>query len=189
MPDIVYLHGFQSGPGSAKARETRDWLAARGLAATFHAPQLPPHPADALREARALLETLPASTLLIGSSLGGFYATWLAETLDRRAVLINPSTRPFELFEARFGEHVHPYTGERFTLGPADADALRAHFIPRPDPRRYWLVQGSHDEVIDWRVAARDFAGCRHTVFAGDDHRLQRWHECLPELMAFAAGR
>lgn len=184
---FLYLHGFNSGPGSAKASETRAFLATLAAGHTLHSPALSPYPGQALQQARELVQRLPAETVLIGSSLGGFYATWLAESCDRRAVLINPAVRPFTRLSVLLEEHCNPYSGERYRLGETDMAELKRHFIARPQPQRYWLVLGSADETLDWREAARHYAGCRQTVLASDDHRLQRWHECLPELLAFAA--
>jgi hypothetical protein len=177
----VYLHGFNSSPRSAKALETAAFLAP----GTLSCPALPPHPADALREARALVLALPVQTVLIGSSLGGFYASWLAAELGRRAVLINPAVFPHIDLAGFMGEQTHPHTGERYTLDAADAAALAAHVVTRPDPARYWLVLGTADETLDWRVAARHYSGCRQTLLNGDNHRLQRWPQCLPELSSF----
>lgn len=188
MPHIVYLHGFNSSEQSAKARETGAFLGERGLAAQFHCPRLPPHPADAIAAATALLQTLPADTLLIGSSLGGFYAGWLAEALDLHAVLVNPAIRPDLSLAGYLGPQTNPYTGEQYTLGEADLTALRRLHVERPTPDRYWLVLGSADEVLDWREAAQHYRGARQTVFNGDDHRLARWPECLPGVLAFAGG-
>lgn len=188
MPHYLYLHGFNSGPGSAKATETQTFLCALGREHRFHCPALSPYPATALQQAQALVARLPADTVLIGSSLGGFYATWLAETCQRKAVLINPAVRPFLRREVLLQEQHNPYSGERYQLTEADLAVLQRHFIARPTPQRYWLVLGSADETLDWREAAQHYAGCRQTIFAGDDHRLQRWHECLPALAAFAAG-
>jgi predicted esterase YcpF (UPF0227 family) len=187
MTDFLYLHGFNSGPGSAKARETQAFLAGHGLAERFHCPQLSPYPGEALQQAQELLDTLPADTVLIGSSLGGFYATWLAERNNKRAVLINPSVYPFQRHDVLTVEQVHPYTGQRYRLTANDLALLKRHFIERPDVTRYWLLLGSQDETLDWKEAARHYAGCRTIVFNGDDHRLARWPECLPGLLRVAA--
>lgn len=187
MGTFVYLHGFESGPSSAKARETAAFLARDGRGASLQCPQLPVHPAEAFALLEGLCAPLPPDSVLIGSSLGGFYATWAAERFDLRAVLINPAVRPFDRLAELAGERVHPYTGEHYHLDMDDMNALRDRFVPRPDPRRYWLVLGTADETLDWREAARHYAGARQTLFNGDDHRLNRWPECLPFLSDFAA--
>ncbi|MBV8049364.1 MAG: hypothetical protein JO171_19605 [Paludibacterium sp.] len=187
MTDYLYLHGFNSSPQSLKARETADWLGKHAPDSRFHCPALSVHPGEAIAQSQALIAALPQDTLLIGSSLGGFYAAWLAQTLDRRAVLINPAIEPHLDLARLPAEQTNPYTGEHYRLDEADMAALMAHRLPQPDQDRFWLVLGSADEVLDWRRAARHFHGCRQTVFNGDDHRLQRWPECLPALPAFAA--
>lgn len=184
-PDIVYLHGFQSGPASAKARETAAWLGQHCPDWRFHAPKLSPYPAQAVAQADALLAGLE-QPLLLGSSLGGYYASWLAERHDCRAVLINPAIRPYDDLARFLGDNQSPWTGERFTLTPAHMDELLALRVERPRAARYWLVLGTQDEVLDWREAARCYRGARMTVFNGDDHRLQRWPECLPGLARWA---
>lgn len=186
MTDYLYLHGFNSGPQSLKARETADWLARHDPASHFHCPSLSVHPAQALPQAARVLTSLQENTLLIGSSLGGFYAAWLAQTLNRRAVLINPAIEPHLDLSHLPREQIHPGTGEHYYLDDADQEALRTHQIAHPDLDRFWLVLGTADEVLDWRHAARRFQGCRQTLFNGDDHRLQRWPECLPQLAQFA---
>lgn len=186
MTDYLYLHGFNSSPQSLKARETADWLRQHAPDSRFHCPALSVHPALALQQAHDLIAGLPADTLLIGSSLGGFYAAWLAQQMDRRAVLINPAIEPHLDLARLPREQTNPYSGEHYRLDDADMAALLAHRLQRPDPERFWVVLGSADEVLDWRSAARHFPGSRLTVYNGDDHRLQRWPECLPHLPAFA---
>jgi hypothetical protein len=152
----------------------------------FHCPQLSPHPQQALDQAQQLIASLPTETLLIGSSLGGFYAAWLADKLKRKAVLINPVVRPHVELQHYAGAQRHPYSGESYRLDRQDFNALEAHQLPHPDPARYWVILGTQDEVLDWRLAAIHFRQCRQTLFNGDDHRLAHWPECLPLLAAFA---
>lgn len=185
---LIYLHGFNSGPQSLKARETGDRLTSLAPAIRFLCPRLSPHPAKALADIEHLIRSLSGNILLVGSSLGGFYATCLAEKLDLRAVLINPAVVPDLDLAPYAGQQTNPYTGERYVLTRADLDTLRERHVAHPDPRRYWLVLGTRDEVLDWRIAARHYQGARQTIFNGDDHRLTRWPECLDELAAFAGG-
>ncbi|WP_047248152.1 YqiA/YcfP family alpha/beta fold hydrolase [Chromobacterium subtsugae] len=183
---IVYLHGFNSSPQSLKAGETAAWLARHAPDIAFHCPRLSPHPAEAIRQAGELLASLPADTLLIGSSLGGFYAGFLAEQQNRPAALINPAVRPDRDLARFAGEQTNPYTGEVYTLGDADLAALQAQRVEKPSPARYWLLLGSRDEVLDWREAAAHYRHSRQTVFNGDDHRLNNWPKVLPEIVAWA---
>lgn len=183
MTHYLYLHGFQSGPQSLKARETRDFLAASGAEHSFQAPQLSPYPATAIAQAAALIADQQQALVLIGSSLGGFYASHLAERFHLPAVLINPAIYP-ERDLARFlGPQHNPYTGEDYVLTEQHMAELEAIRPPRIHAANYWLLLGTADEVLDWRVAACHYTGARQTVFNGDDHRLQRWPQCLPALL------
>jgi len=182
---IIYLHGFNSGPQSLKAQETARWLQQHAPDITLHCPRLSPHPAQAIQQAEQLLLTLPADSWLIGSSLGGYYATWLAEKHGRKAALINPAVTPHLDLQRHLGAQHNPYTGESYTLGDADMQALLA-MQATPRHGQYWLLLGSADEVLDWRQAARHFGRHHQTIFNGDDHRLKRWLECLPPLLNWA---
>ncbi|AXE32632.1 hypothetical protein DK842_08295 [Chromobacterium phragmitis] len=185
MMHIVYLHGFNSGPQSLKAGETAAWLREHAPDISLHCPRLSPHPAEAIRQAEQLLSGLPADALLIGSSLGGFYATHLAERHGLPAALINPAVRPDRDLERFRGEQTNPYTGEVYTLGNDDLRALLAQKTDAPDNGRYWLLLGSRDETLDWREAAVHYRHSRQTVFNGDDHRLNNWPKVLPQVVAW----
>ncbi|HQR75553.1 MAG TPA: YqiA/YcfP family alpha/beta fold hydrolase, partial [Burkholderiaceae bacterium] len=92
---IVYLHGFRSSPASRKATMLRQAMASRGRSGEFLCPALPASPARAVEQVEALVRgVVPDRLALIGSSLGGYYATWLAERIGCRAVLLNPAIRP-----------------------------------------------------------------------------------------------
>lgn len=185
---IIYLHGFNSSPQSLKAQETAAWLAQHAPTITLHCPKLSPHPATAMRQAEELLLSLPADSWLIGSSLGGYYAGWLAEKHGRKAALINPAITPYIDLQRYLGAQRNPYTGEEYVLDDADMQALLAMRLPAPAAGQYWLWLGSADEVLDWQAAARYYRGHRQTIFNGDDHRLKRWLECLPPLLGWAAS-
>ena len=127
VPHLVYLHGFLSGPGSSKARETAAFMDRLGLADHFHCPELPPVPAIVearLREIFIALEGQPAC--VVGSSLGGFYATWAAETFGWRAVLLNPAVRPYEFVKDYTGPQRNYVTGEVQIVDASLAEDLRA---------------------------------------------------------------
>lgn len=184
MTHYLYLHGFQSGPQSLKARETATYLHAIVPTATFDSPQLSPYPAQAIAQMTQYLANIQQPVVLIGSSLGGFYATWLAEHFRLPAVLINPAVDPAAELARFLGPLHNPYTGEHYTLGPQHMAELLALRPPQLTAANYWLVLGSADEVLDWREAARHYRGARMTVLNGDDHRLQGWPQCLPALAA-----
>ena len=184
---IIYLHGFISSPASNKARAMREYMQARGLAARFVCPALPDTPEAAVQAIEAEVRRVEGEVVtFVGSSLGGFYATWFAEKHDRRAVLINPAIRPDLGLAAYLGPQRNLYTGEAFVLTEAHLAGWRRLVVDRIDPERYLLLLETGDEVLDWREAARKYEGARAVVRDGGDHTMQSFPEHLPRILAFA---
>lgn len=180
---IVYLHGFNSSPSSHKAKLLERYLAERGLAGQYACPPLPPRASEALARIEPLLRP---ETCLVGSSLGGFYATWLAERHDLKAVLINPAIEPHAGLRAYLGPQQNLYTGERYELAEAHLREWQAIYAPRVTPSRYLLLVETGDEVLDYRKALARYAGCEQVVVEGGDHSLQSFPAQLPRLLRFA---
>lgn len=184
-PGILYLHGFCSSPASWKARLLGEAMAARGLAAHYVCPMLSPVPAEAVAQAARLIEAADGPVTLVGSSLGGHYATFLAEKYGLNAVLINPATVDRLDLTKFAGEHANFHTGERFVFGPEHAAQLHAQHVA-PTPSRYWLLVEEGDEVLDYRQACAVYAGCRQTVLAGGDHSFTQFPAFIPQIIEFA---
>jgi len=183
---ILYLHGFLSSPASTKAKQVRSALTSAGREADFLCPPLPvsPRAAAEVALASAQLED-PRNLSLIGSSLGGYYATWLAERLGCRAVLLNPAVRPHEDLLAHLGWHSDA-GGRRIEVRPEYLDELRALETPRlTDTSRYLLLAATGDEVIDYRQMVAKYADCRMHVIEGSDHALSDFLRYLPEVLCF----
>jgi len=185
---LLYLHGFRSSPQSTKATKFAAWVAANRPETVWWCPQLPASPAAAMREVMAGTAAWPADRMaVVGSSLGGFYATVLAERLGCRAALLNPAVHPHKHFHKFLGPRKNMYTGEAFELTQQHVDELRAMdpaAISRPE--RYWLFAETGDEVLDYREAVEFYAGALHTVVRGGDHTLASFPEHVPELVAWA---
>ena len=187
---LIYIHGFNSSPASFKARVLQAALAERVPGATFLAPALPPSPAAAKRLLEALVVAHPQA-MLVGSSLGGYYAGWLAERYDLRAVLVNPAVRPYELLHGHVGMQTNLYTGEYYEFTAAHIEELRALEQARVTPARYLLMLETGDEVLDYRQAVARYAGAQQYVIEGGDHGFGDFADHLEVVFAFAglAGR
>jgi predicted esterase YcpF (UPF0227 family) len=183
---IVYLHGFNSAPASHKARTLKAYLEARGLGDRFACPALPHRPGEAARLIETEIARAGGRPTLVGSSLGGFYATHFAERLGLRAVLINPAITPQVGLGAFLGKQKNLYTGQEYELTRADLEALRALWVERVDPERYLVLLETGDELLDWRMAARRYEGARIVVRDGGDHTLASFPEHIPRILAFA---
>ena len=195
---ILYLHGFRSSPSSTKARLMALAMAQRGLAADWQCPQLPASPAAAIALAMQLaqmqLNTLagrgvasPRALTVVGSSLGGYYATWLAQQHDCKAVLLNPVVNAARDLATQVGEHTMYHCAAPFVFRPEYVDELAAVQVPKPtQPQRYFLLAATGDEVLDWQEMRDHYAGCRQRIITGSDHGLSDFPRWLPEVMDFA---
>lgn len=182
---ILYLHGFRSSPASWKSRLLAEEMARRGLAGQFVCPQLSPAPAIAMADMSRLIEAADGRVTLVGSSLGGHYASHLAEKYGLNAVLINPAAVGRIDVTKFIGEHDNFHSGERFSFTAEHAAQLRAQ-VARPTPERYWLLLETGDEVLDYHDAQAFWFGCRQRVYEGGDHSFTRFPELLPQLIEFA---
>jgi uncharacterized protein len=181
---IVYLHGFNSSPQSHKAQVLRRYMAERGLASHYACPALPPRASAALQAIDPWWRS--REVCYVGSSLGGFYATYLAETHGAKAVLINPAIEPHIGLRAYLGPQKNLYTGEPYELTEAHLAEWERLVVPRITPSRYLLLVETGDEVLDYRQAVRRYAGCEQVVVSGGDHSLQSFPQHLPRILAFA---
>ena len=184
-PGILYLHGFCSSPASWKARQLAATLDARGLADRFFCPALSHVPDEAIDQAEAILREAAGPLTLVGSSLGGFYATALAEKHDLRAVLINPAVIAPVSLEKYLGRQTNLYTGELFEFTTAHLAQIRALEVGRITPGRYLLMVEAGDEVLDYRDAVRRYAGATQLVLPAGDHSFTRFPDELPRLLEF----
>lgn len=190
---VLYLHGFRSAPSSFKARLMEQAVAARGLAQAWACPQLPASPREAgeliLGIAHRQLQGLagPRRLTVVGSSLGGHYATWLAERVDCRAVLLNPAVHAARDLATQVGEHRMYHSDAPFVFLPEYVQELADMEVPvLSHLERYFLVAATGDEVLDWREMCDRFAGCRQRIVQGSDHGLSDFAQWLPEVLDFA---
>jgi predicted esterase YcpF (UPF0227 family) len=187
---ILYLHGFTSGPQSRKVQALAARMATRGCANQLICPQLPASPAAAIALADAIIHGKVGAgrtATLIGSSLGGYYATHLAEKHRLNAVLVNPAVVAAIELERYLGPQTWLYSGAAFEFTRQHIDELRALEVPQlVEPSRYWLLLEEGDETLDYRQAVARYAGARQTVLPGGDHSFTRWDDYLDEILSFA---
>jgi predicted esterase YcpF (UPF0227 family) len=188
---ILYLHGFRSSPTSFKARMVAGRLAELGRADELVCPQLPASPKAAMALALALIADMklgdPARELaIVGSSLGGYYATWLAERIGCRAVLLNPAVRPLDSLEQHVGVTTAFHSDEPFEFKQeyiAELGELAIGQITRPE--RYFLIAATGDEVLDYRTMVSHYAGARQTIIEGSDHGISEFADYVDDVLAF----
>lgn len=209
MKRVIYIHGFLSSPKSFKARATKQWLLDSSLSTHFRSqreidpqknvfseagiefvcPQLSSYPGEALQELMTLCAPADRErTFLIGSSLGGFWASYLIEQgLAERAVLINPAVSPHQRFADLVGTDIKSYYGDEIyclrdkdvkTLAECESETLR-------DASRYWLMAQTGDDVLDYRDAERRYTQCKQTIENGGNHSFEGYDRYLPLIFDF----
>ena len=184
---VLYLHGFRSSPQSMKARMFAAWMQAHQPCVEWICPQLPPSPNDAIALVHSAAGHAPAEQLaVIGSSLGGFYATVLAEARGCRAVLLNPAIDPARDLARHIGETTAWHTDEPFFFRAEFVGELRA-MTPAAvtRPARYFTVIAKGDEVLDWREMSARYKGCPGRLLDGGDHALSDFAVHLPDVLRF----
>lgn len=184
---LIYLHGFNSSPDSRKAQRLKQYMHAHGLGDRYCCPGLPVSGTRAVAMVDAEIARHPRESItLVGSSLGGFYATYLAERHNLRAVLINPAILPHEDLHSYLGVQRNLYTLQPYELTEEHLRQWEKLYLPTIHPERYLLLVETGDEVLDYRQAVDKYRGARQIVIEGGDHSLQSFPEHIPQILEFA---
>ena len=185
---LLYLHGFRSSPQSVKARKVAARVRAQHPGVTWWCPQLPASPRASMALVMHGIADWPRDAMaVVGSSLGGFYATWVAQQTGCPAVLLNPAVDPARDLAQYIGEQTgwhnpddHFFFTPEFIeeLSALDAGALR-------QPQRYFALIAKGDEVLDWREMTGRYAGARIKLLEGGDHALSDFDGHIDEVLTF----
>ncbi len=184
---ILYLHGFRSSPQSSKTSLLADRMQALGRGDEYQCPQLPASPRAAIELALGIAQQVdPAQLTLIGSSLGGYYATWLAEKIGCRAVLLNPAVHAARDLASQVGVKTQYHSNEPFEFKAEYIDELKALAVTRTThPERYFLLAATGDELLDWREMVAHFPHARQHVIDGSDHGISDFAAYADDVLAF----
>jgi uncharacterized protein len=190
---IVYLHGFRSSPQSFKARLIAARLAELGRSDEWLCPALPVSPAEAIEQAeREIAARLKEGerVTLIGSSLGGYFATYLAEKHGWRAVLLNPAVVPDRDLSKYLGEQPLWHGGGSIVVEPRHLEELRALAVASvTQPERYWLIAATGDEVLDYREMLAHYPGVHTRLIEGSDHGISEFADYVEDVIAWCDAR
>ncbi|HEY9201681.1 MAG TPA: YqiA/YcfP family alpha/beta fold hydrolase [Gammaproteobacteria bacterium] len=188
---LIYIHGFNSSPNSYKASLLRDYANSINMPDILEIPELAHEPDHAIQQLQQLIKKYHSPQAMrplcfIGSSLGGYYATWLAEKYDSRVVLINPAVKPYELFEDYLGPNRNLYTGEEYELTMDHINQLKALEVEQiSNPDRYLLMIQTGDEVLDYKMAMNKYAAVPSIVEEGGGHEFAGFDRHLETVLAF----
>lgn len=190
MPNthLLYLHGFRSSPRSAKAQLVAAHVAQHHPGVRLWCPQLPPSPRAAMAlVAQGIADWPHARMAVIGSSLGGYYASWVAQHARCASVLLNPAVEPARDLARYIGEQTAWHDPEeRFFFRPEFVDELRQLDVrEQPPAGPQLLVAAQGDELLDWREMVARYPQARQRVLPGSDHALSDFPRLLDEVIAF----
>ncbi|MEO8753068.1 MAG: YqiA/YcfP family alpha/beta fold hydrolase [Casimicrobiaceae bacterium] len=189
---IVYLHGFNSSAQSIKGRKIAAAASVFADPPLVYLPTLHHDPSRAMRDVCTWVDANVAdlaALTFVGSSLGGYYASWLAEKFDARAIVINPAVQPATTLRTYGGPQRNLHTGEAWHLTPAHFAALDALEVAHPTRMdRYYLLQRSGDELLDWHEAVAHYAGAWQSVVGGGDHGWEDIDDEIPAMLRFAGA-
>jgi predicted esterase YcpF (UPF0227 family) len=191
MTTLVYLHGFLSSPLSQKAMQTANWLAQNYPEWTFVCPALSSYPTDARKQLEELYATSPKPTFIIGSSLGGFWATWCVEQFGGKAVLVNPAVTPQLRIREFIGKPLKSYYGEQtYTLRMSDLSVLEeCDSTELKNPNAYAVMLQTGDETLDYRLALDRYHDSEILLERGGNHSFEGYQDHLPRIIAFFLGK
>jgi predicted esterase YcpF (UPF0227 family) len=194
MASLLYIHGFLSSPLSVKAQQLQQWLKQHRPDIAYYCPQLPPYP----RQCETILDDLINSIdsegdrrnkpiYLMGSSLGGYWATWLAERYQLQVVLINPAVDIEKLMPDYLNIELKNYHHtDVYKLDEKDFNDLLSYQMGKlKNVDNYWLLAQTGDEVLDYRLAKERYKGCHQTVERGGDHSFQNFDDFIPQAINF----
>lgn len=188
MPHLLYIHGFLSSPASHKAVQVKQWLAIQRPDIEYHCPALTAYPVQTRHTLETLVEQLlPEPVYLMGSSLGGYWATWLVEKYGLRAVLINPAVKPGMLNPEYVNVELKNYhNDDTYILTEQDVEELSTVDVSEIQFHdNYWLMVQTGDETLDYRLAVEKYSGCKQLIEDGGDHGFQNFDRWISEALEF----
>jgi predicted esterase YcpF (UPF0227 family) len=189
LTHLLYLHGFRSSPASAKARVMAQRMASAHPGVHWWCPQLPPSPREAIDRVMHGIAGWPRASMgVVGSSLGGFYATHVAGMMGCRAVLLNPAVHPARDLARHIGAQAQWHDpAQQFYFRPEYIDELKALEVGTlPHAAQCLVIAAKGDEVLDWREMTARYGGSRIKLLEGSDHALSDFEQAhLDDVITF----
>jgi len=186
---FIYLHGFGSSVASFKAKLAESYIKERPQHSLFSV-DLPHSPKDAMSLVMSHIETLGSDDwAVIGSSLGGFYTTYLCDKYSKKGVLINPAVKAHQLLSARLGNNENYHTGQTFLLTKAHLQQLEQMYVPvLKRPEDFLLLTQTQDEVLDYQQGVEYYQGAEQIIIEGGNHGFDDYADYLDTTFNFLIG-
>lgn len=184
---LLSLHGFHSSPQSLKARQLAEYISKHHPEIIFICPQLPCLPEQMWQLIASIFEKHKKDNIaVVGSSLGGYLATKVAEVYKNKVILVNPAVTPYRLLQTYAGEQIHPYTGKHYQIDNDYMQQLKALDVKViSEPSDSWVLLQEGDEVLDYQQALHKYQGCKITCEKGGDHSFIGFERFIPDIIRF----
>ena len=181
---ILYVHGWNSHANARKAQLIENELKNHEIFDTASI-TLKNHPREAIKQLTEFISEKQSkyNVHLVGSSLGGYYSVFLAETLNLKAAMINPAVWAYKIFENDRGDVENLNTGEKYFIDQAWIDSLEDIFIENPTPDRYLVLLQTGDETLDYKYAEKYFSGARIVIDEGGSHSFDGLEQKIPQIL------
>ena len=184
--NIFYFHGFASSADSTKAKVFSDFIKEKFPTIYLHIPNIDNSIEKSFTQLKNLVEENAGDRLFIGSSLGGFYASYFAEKFDSKAVLINPASNPYLGMEMYLGENTNYSTNEKFYLTKKDLKVLRLNNVSKIKfPSNYLVLIETGDDVIPFKYTLDFYNGCNFCIINEGSHSFDSFKEKLEIISKF----
>ncbi len=185
-PIVIYLHGFGSSPNSNKGQLLAHYFQQLGLGHNYYAPYLQPNPPVVIAQLAAFIQQQQQEIVLIGSSLGGFYAAYLAHYYNLKAVLINPAVTPWHFIDRYVGPYFCNYSQKIYTIYPEQGKFLQQLAVTESSSaKNFLLLLQTGDEVLDYQEALTQFPDAQHRIQQGGSHRFENFESMIPTILTF----
>ena len=184
--NIFYFHGFASSANSTKAEAFNDFIKKKFTNIHLYIPNIDNSIEKSFIQLEDLVEENKGDRLFIGSSLGGFYASYFAEKFDSKAVLINPASNPYVGMEMYLGKNTNYSTNEEFYLTKKDLEILKLNNVSKiKSPSNYLVLIETGDDVIPFKYTLDFYSGCNFCIVNGGSHSFDSFKEKLEIISKF----
>ncbi|MFQ3340027.1 MAG: putative esterase YcpF (UPF0227 family) [Gammaproteobacteria bacterium] len=183
---ILYFHGFKSSSSSTKAQNLKKFIVKNTKKTKIIIPDLEDNFQNAFNQIENLVKLSGSNIIFMGSSLGGYYASYFSQKLNKKAVLINPAIPPLKDFEIHLGENKNYSNGNKFNITNKDIDFIRSlNHKKLPTPRDIMVLLESGDEILKYNESVSYFSGANIDIIFGGDHSYSSFKSKFVKIQKF----
>ena len=183
---ILYFHGFKSSSKSSKAQSLKNFIAKNTKNTKIIIPDLDDNFQNAHNQIEELIRLSGSNIIFMGSSLGGYYASYFSQKLKKKAVLINPAVHPLKDFEVHLGENENYSSGNKFNISSKEISFVRTlSYKKLLTPNDLLILLESGDEILKYNKSASYFSGAYIDIAFGGNHSYSSFKSKFHKIQKF----